>query len=395
MTTIIFLIVLSVLIFVHELGHFLIARLFKVRVDEFAIGFPPRLFSFKKGGTTYAINLIPLGGYVKIYGENPGDALSPDNILAKPRWQQALVLIAGVTFNALFAWALFASTLMIGAKAETGSFPVQYSGRPSVLITGVSKAGPAELAGLKAGDEILALQSGVSTSTSATTKSQKSNPNVDTRNIVVPETVDTYMASTSPIIKTADVREAIVQSTSTLGFVINRGGVLLTIVTVPKDGIDGIASGKKGVGIMMGDVATVKLPLGSAIVAGFHQTVDIIKEIAVSTFDFLVRIFKGQAKASEVSGPVGIASHVGEAARLGWVYLANFAAFISLNLAVLNLLPIPALDGGRLVVVIIEAIRRKSLNQKVLQIANTVSFFLLIALMLFVTFQDVFALFKK
>ncbi len=366
-TTIIFLIVLSVLVFVHELGHFLIARLFKVRVDEFAIGFPPRLFSFKKGGTRYSVNLIPLGGYVKIYGEGVEDVLSPDNVLAKPRWQQCLILVAGVVFNALFAWALFTSTLMVGAKAPVEDFPKEYSSNPTVLITGIASGSPAELAGLKAGDEIVGLQSGVSASST----------NISTSTL-----------------KTDQVREEIVLSTSTLGVTVNRNGALQTFITTPKDGINGVQAGKKGLGIMMADVATVRLPLGAAITSGFDQTVFITKEIAVSTFDFLVRVFKGQAKSSEVSGPVGIATHVGEAARLGWVYLANFAAFISLNLAVLNLLPIPALDGGRLVVVILEAIRRKPFKQKILQMLNAVSFILLLLLMIFVTFQDVMGLLK-
>lgn len=372
LTTIIFLIVLSVLVFVHELGHFLIARLFKVRVDEFAIGFPPRLFSFKKGGTRYSINLIPLGGYVKIYGEGMDDQMSEDNILSKPRWQQCLVLVAGVVFNALLAWALFTSTLMVGAKAPVEDFPKEYSSNPSVLITGIAPGSPAEIAGLKAGDEILALQSGVQGTT----------------------TGPVIGASYDSPLKTDQVREQIILSTSTLGVVVSRDGSVMTFITTPKDGISGVQGGKKGLGIMMADVATVKLPLGSAIVAGYKQTAYLTNEIAVSTFDFLVRIFKGEAKSTEVSGPVGIATHVGEAARLGWVYLANFAAFISLNLAVLNLLPIPALDGGRLVVVILEAIRRKPFKQKVLQMLNLGSFALLLLLMIFVTYKDIVGLLK-
>lgn len=366
-TTIIFLIVLSVLVFVHELGHFLIARLFKVRVDEFAIGFPPRLWSFKKGGTQYSINLIPLGGYVKIYGEGANDEMSPDNILAKPRWQQALVLIAGVVFNVLFAWGLFTSTLMVGAKAPVDDFPVEYSAKPTVLITGVAPVSPAEKAGLKAGDEIVGLQSGVS---------------------------QNFSGISTSTLKADDVREQIILSTTTLGVTVNRNGTLQTFITTPKDGINGVQAGKKGLGIMMSDVVTVKLPLIPAIKAGFSQTVYLTKEIAVSTYDFLIRIFKGKAKSSEVSGPVGIATHVGEAARMGFVYLANFAAFISLNLAVLNLLPIPALDGGRLVVVILEAIRRKPFKQKILQGLNAISFILLLLLMIFVTIQDVVGLLR-
>lgn len=393
MTVIIFLIVLSALIFVHELGHFLIARLFKIRVDEFAIGFPPRLFSIKKGGTEYSINLIPLGGYVKIYGENPEDALSPDNILSKPRWQQALVLVAGVTFNALFAWLLFTSSLMIGAKAPVGDFPAEYANRPSVMITGIAPGSPAQIAGLKTGDEIYAVLSGVSTSSASVYTSANASGNMATSSIKFADSK--YASATSSVLKSSEIREAIILSTTTLGLVVNRGGELKTIVTIPKDGIDGVQIGKKGLGVMMSDVATVKLPLFMAISSGFTETVDVTKEIVTSTYDFIGRAFRGQASSNEVTGPVGIASHVGEAASLGWVYLANFAAFISLNLAVLNLLPIPALDGGRLVVVILESIRRKSFNQKALQIANSVSFILLIGLMIYITFQDVFVLIFK
>lgn len=384
MTAIIFIIVLSILIFVHELGHFLIARLFKIRVDEFAIGFPPKLFSFKKGATTYAINLIPLGGYVKIHGENPEDGVTPDSILSKPRWQQALVLVAGVTFNAIFAFALFTLTLMIGSKAPVGDFPVEYSvGPASVMITSVSPKSPADVAGLKAGDEIIGISSGLSVNGSVMESTMES----------AVESVKIQPAGTDvSTIRVESIKESIILSTTTIGFLIKRGDEIKTIITTPVAGVQGVGAGKKGIGISMSEVATVKLPLFTAISAGFSQTVYVTKLIAVSTYDFLGRIFTGNARLSEVSGPVGIAGHVGEASRLGFTYLAEFAAFISLNLAVLNLLPIPALDGGRLLFVAIEAIRRKPLNPKFTQIFNTVSFLLLILLMLFVTFHDVFVL---
>jgi regulator of sigma E protease len=271
------------------------------------------------------------------------------------------VLVAGVTFNALFAWAIFTLILMVGVKAPVGDFPEKYSGTPSVMVTGLSVDGPAAQAGLQTGDEIIAVSGQTSTST----------------------------LLTSDVVKSS-----IVNSTSTLGFLIKRKGELKNITMVPVDGVTGVAVGKKGIGVLMSDVVTVRMTIIPAISAGFTQTVNMTKLIVVGTYDFLGRAITGHAKLSEVSGPVGIAGHVGEAAKLGFVYLANFAAFISLNLAVLNLLPIPALDGGRLVFVIIESIIRRPLSQKVLQVANSVSFALLILLMLYVTWHDVFVLIK-
>lgn len=162
-TTIIFLIVLTVLVFIHELGHFLAARFFGIRVDEFAIGFPPTIWSKVWGKTKYSLNLLPLGGYVRIYGEQPDDEVNADSILSKPRWQQAIVLVAGVTFNVIFAWLLLSLTLMIGAKTTTEGFPQSSINDRTVMIDFVSADSPAAIAGLKPGIELLTVSAASTT----------------------------------------------------------------------------------------------------------------------------------------------------------------------------------------------------------------------------------------
>lgn len=166
MTVILFLLVLAVLIFVHELGHFLVARACGIRVDAFALGFGPKLWSIKRGETLYSLNLVPFGGYVKIFGENPDeDSLNgPDSsrsFINKPKWQQASVLVAGVVFNFLFAVVLISTAFMFGVPASTESYP-EYADRlvhPKITITYIEPKSPAEIAGLKAGDEILGYSS--------------------------------------------------------------------------------------------------------------------------------------------------------------------------------------------------------------------------------------------
>ena len=163
-TIIIFLIVLAVLIFVHELGHFLTAKLFGIRVDAFAIGFGPKLFSWKRGETVYSLRLIPFGGYVKIFGENPDEESrsGPDSkrsIVNKPRWQQAIVLVAGITFNFIFAWLLYITIFTAGVTATTDGFE-QYANRftnSRIMITEIMPGSPAEKANIKVGDIIVSV----------------------------------------------------------------------------------------------------------------------------------------------------------------------------------------------------------------------------------------------
>lgn len=352
LTTIIFIIVLAVLIFVHELGHFLIARACGIRVDEFALGFGPKIFSFKKGETRYALNLIPFGGYVKIFGENPNDDSinGPDkarSFVHKPKWKQISVLVAGVVFNFIFAWIVIVAAFVAGVPSSTESYP-EYADRMSnehIAITYVETQSPAEKAGLKAGDELL----GFSSIEEIQQKVNESGENGVTFSYI-------------------------------------RNGEESSATVIAEEGI---VEGKYAVGIAMDKVATLRLPIHLALYEGGRFTLHMMKMITIGLGDLITGIFDGTSKLSSVTGPVGIAGMVGDAAQLGFTYLMMFTAMISINLGILNLVPFPALDGGRVLFVIIEAIIRRPIKPVVANTINTVGFFLLILLMIVVTYRDI------
>lgn len=350
MTVILFLIVLAILIFVHELGHFLVARACGIRVDEFALGFGPKLWSTQRGETKYALNLIPFGGYVKIFGENPdtNSISGPDSsrsFVNKPKWQQTLVLVAGVTFNFIFAWILVSIAFMSGVPASTESYP-QYADRMSesrITITYVEPKSPADIAGLKAGDKITGY-------------------------------------STVEEIQTA------INASSDKGILLNEKNIIAK---------EGIVEGKYAIGISMDKVATLRLPIHLAVFEGAKFTIHIMKLVTVGIYDLIAGIFTGESKLSSVTGPIGIAGLVSDAAHLGFTYLMMFTALISINLGILNLVPFPALDGGRILFVFIEAIIRRPIKPAIANTFNAIGFALLITLMLVVTYKDIVKMFVK
>lgn len=353
MSIIIFILILSFLIFVHELGHFLFAKKAGIRVDEFAIGFPPKIFSFQKGETKYSLNLIPFGGYVKIFGENPDEEslTGPDSsrsFVKKPRHIQALVLVAGILFNMLTAWALLTLGLMIGTPDASNS------GVPQVVITEAMPASPAEEVGLKAGDIIVSMSLG----------EKKVNPETS-------EAVRNFVAESKG--EKIDVE-------------FKRGPDIEKVSLTPKEGI---VEGQFGMGIAMSEIAIAKLPFFEAIKRGFEATVSITKGTAVGLTKFLGQLFTFNANLKEVAGPVGMVGMVGDASQYGIAYLLSFTALISINLAVLNLVPFPALDGGRLLFVLIEAIIRRPISPKVTNAVNALGFALLIFFMILVTTSDI------
>ncbi|MDB5254386.1 MAG: Zinc metalloprotease [Parcubacteria group bacterium] len=356
MSTIYFLIILSVLVLVHEAGHFFTARATGMRIDEFGLGYPPRakkLFHWK--GTDFTLNWLPFGGFVKIFGENSVDTecnpvTSNDSFISKPRHLQAMVLVAGVSANILFAWFLFSIGFMVGMPASSSSdFTVT---DVHTVVTEVVAGSPADLAGIHSGDRVEVISRGEN------------------------------VALLSPI----PASEFITSSMDPVNITVLRGNEIFTKNISPSQGI---VEGKPAVGIALDSVGVAKLPFFASIVQGAKTTWGMIGSITIGLGVFLKNIFTGHADFSQVSGPVGIVGMVGDIRHLGFIYLLSFTALISVNLAVLNLLPFPALDGGRLLFVIIESIIRRPISPKVANALNTAGFLFLILLMILVTFRDV------
>jgi regulator of sigma E protease len=367
LTIIIFIIVLAALIFVHELGHFIAARSFGIRVDEFALGFGPRLFSWKLknggfwGETTYAVNAIPFGGFVKIFGENPDDesmtgADSARSFVNAARWKQAVVLVSGVLGNFVFAWLLIVIALSIGAAASPTDYP-QYANRMTderIMIGAVSPGSPAEKAGIKEGDVILGLSS----------------------------------ASILPVKNiTIDAIQTDIASSSGAPFVLSilRNGKDISVTAYAEKNVIQGEPDKYAFGISMDYAATLKLPWYTATYESVRFNIYLVQEV----YGVIGGLFQGQVSVSDLAGPVYIAQKTGEAAQAGFSSLLVFVGLISVNLGVMNLLPIPALDGGRLLFVIIEAVRRRPIKASIANGLNLTGFVLLMILMVFVTYHDI------
>ncbi|MDP3726208.1 MAG: RIP metalloprotease RseP [bacterium] len=362
MSIIIFLIVLAVLILVHEFGHFIVAKKSGVRVDEFGLGFPPKLFGIKRGETEYTVNAIPFGGFVKIFGENPDEeSLSgPDSarsFVNKPKWVQAAIIFAGVGFNFLLAWLLFSVGFMYGLPMSADIYPKGATvTNERLLIADVKKDSPAEGAGLKAGDMILSL-------------------------------AVADKAEALSVLDAEHVKEFITEREGKeIVFTYKRGQEELTTNIIPKTGV---VKDAPGIGIAMDSVGLVKLPLHRAFFEGGKMTVFMIYAVIVGFGALVTDAFKGTADFANLAGPVGIVSLVGDATNLGFIYVLQFVAFISINLGVLNLLPIPALDGGRLLFLLIESVKGSPVNYKIVNTIHAVGFIALVLLMVFVTYNDI------
>lgn len=360
MTFLLLLIVLGILVFVHELGHFLVAKKCGIRVDEFGLGFPPRIWSFRKGETLYSLNLIPFGGFVKIFGENPDDEslIGPESARSfakKNRGIQAAVLAAGISFNIIFAWFIISIGYAVGLPTPVGSFGSVEVLNPKLTIIDVSKDSPAAIAGLLPGDTVAAI-------------ADVTGESLDT---LSPESVSQFIGS---------------RGEQPLAITYERGSSSKTVTVIPQTGV---VEGRSAIGIGMDLIGTVRFPLYRALWEGAKTTYSLIISIAAGLGGFLYHALTFTANFSEVTGPVGIAGLVGSAAALGFVHLLMITAFISLNLAVINILPFPALDGGRLLFVLIEMITRKSIKPKFMNAVNAAGFVLLLILMVIVTAHDI------
>ena len=362
-TIVIFLIILSVLVLIHEAGHFTVAKLLKIKVEEFGFGLPPRAFGIKYGETLYSINWLPIGGFVKLYGEDEAGAGSvslkvksskPDikdrerAFFARPIWQRAAVIVAGVFMN--FALAVVIITVLFSVVGVA-------TGGDKVIVTGLVNGAPAEKAGLKVNDTI---------------------EYINNLKIISPDQLvgytKTHLGQKLTLkVKTAKAKEEILQVTPRVTYPVNEGAM--------------------GVAISQ-NIINVKYPWYKAPFVGVKEA---LREswLIVSGMGMLFYqlFFKGTVPQG-IAGPVGIAELTGQFVQLGPSALLSFVSLLSLNLAILNILPIPALDGGRLFFILIEAVTRRKVNQRVESYAHAIGMAVLLVLIALITLHDLIRIFS-
>jgi regulator of sigma E protease len=346
------LVVLGVLIFVHELGHFLAAKLLKVRVEVFSLGFPPKLVSRQMGETDYRISVVPLGGYVKLLGENPHDEVPPELIsrsfLHRPLWQRAAIVLAGPVFNFLFA---FLALFMVFAVSGIPYVPTE--------VGRTIEGSPAERAGLKAGDVIVAVNG-------------------------------------HPVKRWEELSQQIRQhGGQPLSLTIKRDSHDLNFTITPEKRESENLFGQKVQAFQIGVASSEKLvtehigPVG-ALEEGMSYSL----RIAALTLQSIYKLVSREIPVDTLGGPIMIAQVAGKQAEMGFSPFIHFMAVLSVNLTLLNLLPIPVLDGGHLAFLFLEAVRGKPLDVKHREMAQALGMMLILTLMVFVFYHDIVRLFS-
>jgi regulator of sigma E protease len=365
-TILLFLAVLFVLVLVHEWGHYITAKKTGMRVDEFGIGFPPKLFGFKRGETEYTLNALPLGGFVRIYGESlvheAAEEHDPDKaraLWARPAWAQALVLIAGVVMNVVLAYVLYVAVFMIGVPTPVP----ETEQRPGAELYIASVVPDSPLAGLVTPGTVVKAV----TAADGTTLDE-----------LTPSAFSSFVGS---------------YGAEPLALTIQDGEEERIISVLPEAGLITDAPERRAVGVALTLVVVDTQGFLEALQSAGVATITGLGAIVAGVAHLLGGAFTGTADLSQVAGPVGIAGMVGDAAEFGIPALLSFVAIISLNLAVVNMLPFPALDGGRLLLLLGEVVLRRPANALWTHRLNAAGFILLMVFMVVVTYNDIMRLF--
>lgn len=395
-TAIIFVLVLGILIFVHELGHFMTARKLGIGVEEFGFGYPPRIFGIlvskkkknqkasdqadakdvkdtvKKSSrkwkffwankiksedlnrTTedpviYSLNLLPLGGFVKILGENGEQNTNPENFANQAAWKRSLVLSAGVIMNFIFAFILLSIGFLLGLPQTIDqNTPLDKVSDQKVVIVEISAKSPAEEQGLKINDVIIAIDG------------------VNVKN-------------TNEVFDKLKINQEVT-------FTIDRNKEQQEVKLSPRIMPD---YDKPIIGVAMVDTGIIKYGFFGSIWQGLRATAILSARVLEALYTLLANLITQGKVSADLSGPIGVAVITGQVAEMGFIYLLQFAAILSINLGIINILPFPALDGGRLLFIVIEKIRRKKVSEKIEGITHNVGFMLLMLLVVVITYRDV------
>ncbi|MCU0679418.1 MAG: RIP metalloprotease RseP [Planctomycetes bacterium] len=368
LTIVVFILILSLLVFVHELGHFWVARRFGLKPKEFGFGFPPRVWGIYRsfgGGwktatgrqeikdaadTIYSVNLVPLGGFVNL-GEDEDGGGDPNHFRNKLPWQRAVILLAGVSMNLILAMFLISLGFMVGLPQvveEADSRAI--ISNEQIQVIDVMDDTPARTAGLKMGDVI---------------------ETIDGRSFGSVGELQSYVA--------ARVGDPLI-------YVVKRGQETATYTITPQIMAE-TEEGGIGVGIVL--TGLVRYPVYLAVVEGLKTTFIMVWAIIMAFFDLIKGIILGQGVSADLAGPVGIAALTGQVARMGFIYILQFAAILSINLAIINAFPFPALDGGRVLFLMIEKIKGSPVRREIEGLIHNVGFALLMLLVLLVTFRDI------
>jgi regulator of sigma E protease len=433
-TVISFIIVLGILIFIHELGHFTVAKLCGVGVEKFSLGFGPKLVGITRGETEYRISLLPLGGYVKMVGESPGEEISDEvrekSFTHKSVAKRSAIVAAGPIMNLLLMFCLMPLIYMIGIQEPA------YLGE-SPLVGYVEKGSSAEESGIRKGDVIRSVDGSAITNWEQLKTSIVSNPDSTLRLELERDrkTTSTDMAVGSsrqtgegvaglyppmaPIIgglskgypaeqagikpgdrivkigdaeitHWAEVQEFIGDATNELPILVEREGALITVMVKPKWNEESKRN-LIGVSLLQDNFITKKYGFIDSVKYGFKRA----WELTVFTFIILKKLFIGDISMKSLGGPIMIAQIAGQAAESGVAAILSLMAFLSLQLGILNLLPIPVLDGGHLVFFGIESLRGKPVSERVMVITQQVGMALLLLLMVVVTYNDILRLFGR
>lgn len=350
-TIIALVLVLGLLILVHELGHFMTARYLGVDVEEFGMGFPPKIFGFKKGGVLYSINWIPFGGFVKIKGESGEDRDNPKSFASQAPWKKSIILSAGVIMNVILAFVLFWIGFNVGLPQALDDSVKNYKiTDKNIVVAEVLPNSPAERSSWQIGDKIISVNG-------------QTFDNMD------------------------DLQEHLQKNQEQESeWVIAKGDEQKSYKLTPEILED---QTKPMVGIVMLETGVVHYGFLGSIWQAAKVTYLMIGQMFEAFYSLIYNLISRGALDARLSGPVGVAVIASQVVSLGWIHVLQFAAVLSLNLAVINILPFPALDGGRLLFVLVETISHRRLNQKAETWIHNSGFILLIILLIFITIRDV------